>query len=242
MQTKSKYKYIVFDADHTLLNYLADERGAYERLYQKLGVAVSEALLKQSRKHSEEAWTDAGLYDVRSAHIQKNYHALYRTHTEEIFNRLFLDFPFLREKGNAKELGLAFLAELIREGNAIDGAIETVDALSKNYRICVATNGLSQMQRARLAPFSKRIEKLYISEEIGAIKPMPAFFEFILRDLNAQAKECLMVGDSLHSDIQGAKSAGMDCCWFSPKKTENDGEIQPDYQITHLKELLTLLG
>ena len=241
MQKKRDYKYIIFDADHTLLNYLADERCAYQRLYEKLGVEISEALLVQSRKHSEEAWTDAGLYDVSSEYIQKNYHTLYRTHTEEIFNRLFIDFPFLREKGNAKDLGLAFLSELIYAGNAIDGALETVDALSKKHRVCVATNGLSKMQRARLAPFSQKIDKLYISEEVGAIKPLPAFFGFILRDLNARAEECLMVGDSLHSDILGGKRAGMDCCWFAPKKAENDGEIRPDYQINDLKELISIL-
>lgn len=241
MQRKRDYKYIIFDADHTLLNYLADERCAYQRLYEKLGVEISEDLLKQSRKHSEESWTDAGLYEVSSEYIQKHYHTLYRTHTEEIFNRLFLDFPSLREKGNAKALGLAFLSELISSGNAIDGAMQTVDALSKNYRLCVATNGLSQMQRARLAPFLAKIDRLYISEEVGAIKPLPAFFEFILRDLNARAEECLMVGDSLHSDILGGKRAGMDCCWFTPKKIENDGGIQPDYQINDLKELISIL-
>ena len=241
MQQTTTYKYIVFDADHTLLNYLLDERSAYKRLYQNLGVEISEELLKQSRKHSEEAWTDAGLYDVHSAYIQTNYHALYRTHTEEIFNRLFSDFPFLRQKGSAKQLGLAFLSELVQAGNAMDGALETVETLAKKYRICVATNGLSQMQRARLTPFAKSIEKLYISEEIGAIKPLPAFFDFILHDLNASAKECLMVGDSLHSDILGAKLAGMDSCWFSQKNAGAEEDIRPDYQIQDLKELLTIL-
>ena len=241
MQTTKKYNYILFDADHTLLNYLADERKAYERLYEKLGVPVSEELLSASRKHSEEAWTDAGLYEVNSAYIQKEYHTLYRTHTEEIFARVFAQFPQTQGKKSAKETGLLFLEALKTEGQRMDGADETVNALFGKYRLGVATNGLSDMQRKRLAPLQDKLEKLYISEEIGMIKPSRAFFEFILRDWGIRASECLMVGDSLSSDILGAKTVGMDGCWFNPRNLPNDGRVVPDYEITRLSELITLL-
>lgn len=241
MQNK-RYNYILFDVDHTLLDYLAEERNAYKRLYDKLGAQVNEELLTASRKHSEEAWTDAGLYDVTKARIQKEYHSLYRTHTEEIFLRVFAQFPAVRQTRSAKEVGLLFLEELKQEGIRIDGADEVVNTLCKKYRLGVATNGLSDMQRTRLSPLSGKLDKLYISEEIGAIKPSRAFFEYVLRDWGIGADECLMVGDSLSSDVVGAKTVGMDCCWFNPKKTINVGSVRPDYEITHLRELLTLLG
>lgn len=242
MQRLRDYKYILFDADHTLLNYLADERGAYERLYASLGVKQSEELLLASRKHSEESWTDAGLYQVSLPSIQKQYHTLYRTHTEEIFTRVFAQFPNLRAPYSAKQTGLMFLKELEHTAIAIDGAVETLEVLSKNYRLGVATNGLSVMQRARLVDMQKYFDKLFISEELGVIKPTNAFFEKVLKEWGINANECLMVGDSLHSDMLGAKCAGMDCCWFNPHEIDRDNEIVPDYEIRDLRELIALLG
>ncbi len=29
---------------------------------------------------------------------------------------------------------------------------------------------------------------------------------------------CLLVGDSLSSDIRGANNAGIPCCWYNPKR------------------------
>ena len=241
MQRLRDCKYILFDADHTLLNYLADERGAYERLYASLGVETSEELLLASRKHSEESWTDAGLYQVGLPSIQKQYHTLYRTHTEEIFKRVFAQFPTIRVPYSAKQTGLMFLKELEHTAIAIDGAEETLAVLAKKYRLGVATNGLSVMQRARLVDMQKYFDKLFISEELGVIKPTKAFFEKVLKEWGINANECLMVGDSLHSDILGAKNAGMDCCWFNPHKIDRDNGIVPDYEIQDLRELIALL-
>ena len=239
---KKKYGYLLFDADHTLLNYVADERGAYEDLYAKLGVTVSEELLKASRKHSEEAWTDAGLYEVHSPKIQKEYHALYRSHTEEIFARVFAQFPTLGVTLSAKKTGLLFLECLRRKGVLMDGARETLQTLSKKYSIGIATNGLSAIQRARLCGLEKWVDKVFVSEEMGVIKPLEGFFNYILTDLGVSADECLMIGDSLSSDIAGAKTVGMDCCWFNPTGMQNKTPFTPDYQITKLQELIEILG
>ena len=239
---KKKYKYLLFDADHTLLNYLADERGAYEDLYAKLGVPISEELLKASRKHSEEAWTDAGLYEVNSPKIQKEYHALYRTHTEEIFARVFAQFPKLGITLNAKQTGLLFLKYLERDGVLMDGALETLDALSQKYPIGIATNGLSTIQRARLRGLEDRVDKVFVSEEMGVIKPLEGFFTYILTDRGITVDECLMIGDSLSSDIAGAKAVGMDCCWFNPTGMQNKTPFAPTYEIAKLQELIEILG
>ena len=239
---KKNYKYLLFDADHTLLNYIADERAAYEDLYAKLGVTISETLLRASRKHSEEAWTDAGLYEVHSPTIQKSYHTLYRTHTEEIFTRVFAQFPTLGVMLSAKQTGELFLDCLQRDGVLIDGARETLRTLSKRYSIGIATNGLSAIQRARLRGLEDLVDKVFVSEEMGVIKPLEDFFHYILRDRGVRADECLMIGDSLSSDIAGAKAVGMDCCWFNPTGMQNTTPFIPTYEITALTELIEILG
>ena len=99
-----KYTHCIFDADHTLLNYLADEKTAFCALYKRLGMPITDELLALSRTASETAWTEAGLYNVTEPAIQKQYHILYRTHTEDIFARIFEKFPC--KTATAKEAGV----------------------------------------------------------------------------------------------------------------------------------------
>ena len=236
----TRYKRLIFDADHTLLDYLADERDAFIATYTALGMPISEPLLALSRHASESAWTDAGLYEVHDKSVQEKYHIWYRSHVEELFARVFSAFPCPTQGVSAKEVGTLFLKALERGGNYIVGAEKTLGALSNktggDYEIYIATNGLSDIQRGRLQGLAKYLHGVCISEEIGAIKPLPAFFESLLKD--TRAEECLMIGDSLSSDIAGAHAVGMDACWFNPKGLPRYGTHAPNYEIRNLEELI----
>ena len=233
-----KYKYLIFDADHTLLNYIQDELTAFVSLYQELGLPITENLLKKSRNYSEEEWTNAGLYKVNDESTQRNYHLLYRTHVTGVFARIFKEEKF---DGNPTLAGERFLKLLERESTLVMGAKETLKALQNKAEIYIATNGLKDIQTGRLQAIKGLYKKAFISEEMSVIKPLPLFFEKILKELNASASECLMIGDSLSSDIAGAKNVGMDACWFSVGLQENITGIKPDYQITSLQELLKIV-
>ena len=233
-----QYTHIIFDADHTLLDYLADERQAFITLYRDLGMPITDELLSISRVSSESAWTDAGLYNVTQPQVQKAYHTLYRTHTEEIFNRIFSKFPC--STVTAKQAGLLFLEKLKTQGKAFEGALELVKTLSQKsggkYRVAIATNGLADIQHARLSAFFPYVERVYVSQDLDSVKPLPSFFERMLSDLHVEPSTCLMIGDSLVSDIAGAKAVGMDACWFNPKGAKDNDGIA-DFQIRELQEL-----
>ena len=87
----------------------------------------------------------------------------------------------------------------------------------------------------------KYFYRVYISEDIGVIKPLSAFFSRILDDLGARPGQCLMIGDSLESDVAGAKGAGIDSCWLNADGRPC-GNVRPDYIVRGLGELLPLLG
>ncbi len=53
--------------------------------------------------------------------------------------------------------------------------------------------------------------------------------------------EALMVGDSLTSDIRGARNAGLRSCWYNPHDLPPRPDIVPDYTIHALAELPPLL-
>ena len=239
---KKEYTHIIFDADHTLLNYITDEGKAFCLLYHKLGMPITQELLALSRTASETAWTDAGLYNVTDPAVQKVYHKLYRTHTEEIFNRIFAKYPC--QTVTAKEAGLRFLEELTMVGEPLGDAMEVVRKLSDKtggkYAVYIATNGLSDVQRKRLEIFIPCVQGVYVSEDVDSVKPLPAFFERILMDTGAKPENCLMIGDSLISDMAGAKAVGMDTCWLNPKEQEDVLGVA-DTQIVTLAQILELV-
>ncbi len=235
-----KYKNLIFDADHTLINYTADERDALKRIFNKIGLAFTDKMLDRCCDLSEFTWTETGLYDVKNERIQREYHKLYKTHLELLFMRIFTEFPCHFSPSKAGELLLKYLED---GKNSIPHAEETLKKLKteKGYNIYIATNGLVDIQMGRLRRFAPYLDGLFISEELNEIKPNPLFFEKILQKLNCTAKDCLMIGDSLLSDISGADGVGMDSCWFNPKHKINQSGAKPRYEIKNLAQLLEIL-
>ena len=74
------------------------------------------------------------------------------------------------------------------------------------------------------------ITELIISEEVGAAKPHPAFFDAAFaRTGNPPKSDVLIIGDSLTSDMQGGVDYGIDTCWYNPA-----GEVKPEgFTITY---------
>ena len=105
----------------------------------------------------------------------------------------------------------------------------------------LATNGISQVQRPRVRELLPYTEAVFISEEMGCIKPGEAFFQKMLANLGCGPKDCLMVGDSLSNDIKGAKSVGMPTCWYNPKGLPRPEGMELTYEIRQLKELPDIL-
>ena len=232
------YKYLLFDADHTLIDYTADERVTFRTLLSGWGLPTDDETLRWCNQISERSWTAAGLYDVHNPVVQKEYHRLYRSHAVHIFEKIFQKFGVQADTRVASQRFLLLLEE---RAHLLEGAEDVLQTLSKQYTLCLATNGLKSIQVGRTREIIGYFKKLYVSEELGVIKPLPAFFEGILSDLGAKKEECLMIGDSLSSDIAGANAVGMDCVWLNRKGKENDTPFSPTYEITSLREIFSIL-
>ena len=95
------------------------------------------------------------------------------------------------------------------------------------------------MTSANLYPW---FEQVFVSQEIGHNKPSPAFFQACFdRIPGFDPKMCMMVGDSLTSDILGGRNAGIKTCWINPQGKPH-GDIVPDYEIQALSQLEGLLN
>jgi len=84
------------------------------------------------------------------------------------------------------------------------------------HLVIVTNNVLREQQlkveRGGLSPF---VDVLVTSEEFGATKPDPRIILHALDRVNAKAEHAVMFGDSLTTDIEGARRAGVRAVWFN---------------------------
>ena len=110
--------------------------------------------------------------------------------------------------------------------------------------LAIVTNGVARAQRRRFeaSPLNGLIPWLFISEELGASKPDPAFFAPVLRTLgNPDPRRVLMVGDNLLADIQGGIQAGLDTAWYNPGRLPGDPAIVPTWEVDGYAALQALI-
>ena len=86
------------------------------------------------------------------------------------------------------------------------------------------------------------LDRVFISEYLGANKPQLGFFDACFASLpGVKRSESLMLGDSLTSDMLGGKIAGMHTCWYNPNRLPLPTDGTVEYQIHRLPDLLPLL-
>lgn len=232
------YKYVIFDADHTLIDFYADERAAFRRTFSHFGVNYTEEDVERAREVSDKAWAEAGLNDVHLESVQAAFHTTYFAHIPLLFERVK---TFLPLTATDRELADYFVNELNVPSKPLGEALSVVQRLSRKYKVCVATNGIAAMQRARLKDFLPYTHAVFISEELGVIKPGRNFFSGMLSALAAAPDECLFVGDSLSSDIRGCLAAKIPCVWFNPQNFPAPDDCKGVQSIAALEELENLL-
>jgi len=223
------YRWLLFDADNTLFDFTAAEE-----------VSISETLRRFGLPDTLQA---KDLYKAVNSQIWREFEQ--GTITQEALRperfARFLDALGL--PGDANALNLFYTDALSRCPFLLPGAEALCRDLSHTYGLALITNGIDFVQRGRLgrSPLGPYFaQRVYISGEMGHQKPEGAFFQQVLDDLRAAPQECLVIGDSLSSDIRGARNAGLDSVWYAP----NGGDPGPDgptFQVSSFSELAELL-
>jgi YjjG family noncanonical pyrimidine nucleotidase len=224
------YKWLLFDADGTLFDYERAEASALEKTFRQAGVPFQPGYLAAYQRINQQVWRalengQMSLDELRRRRFEMLLDAIDVSHPPHSFSAVYLEH-------------LATSAELV------DGAREVLQQLHQRYRCVILTNGLTAVQRGRLARSAIRdyIGDLIISEEVGAAKPDRAIFDVAFARMGHPSKsEVLMIGDSLTSDIQGGCNYGVDTCWYNPTHQPRPQGIEITYEIAHLTELLSVL-
>ena len=226
------YKFLLFDLDHTLLDFDAAEDVALTQLLKEEGVADIQAYKDYYVPMNKSLWKDLELKKITKKELVNTR-----------FSKLFSHFGIEKDGIYLAERYQFYLAQ---QGQVFSGAMELLDSLiDRGYELYAATNGITTIQTGRLeqsgiAPFFKEI---FISEQLHTQKPDAAFYEKIgARIPNFNKNHALMIGDSLSADIQGGNNAGIDTIWYNPHHLENKTQAHPTYEVHSYKDLLNCLG
>jgi len=143
-----------------------------------------------------------------------------------------------------EKLAELFHAERRKRPLVYEDTFEVLERLKQNYRLLLLTNGDPSLQKEKIASvsaLSSYFEHIVISGEFGKGKPDPSIFEHALNLMGVQSNEVVMVGDKLSTDILGASRTNIRSVWINRKQLELSGEVTPDYEISQLRDLLTVL-
>ena len=225
------YKFLLFDLDHTLLDFDAAEDVALTQLLKEEGVADIQAYKDYYVPMNKSLWKDLELKKIRKQELVNTR-----------FSKLFSHFGIEKDGVYLAERYQFFLAQ---QGQVFSGAMELLDSLiDRGYELYAATNGITTIQTGRMAQsgLAPYFNQVFISEQLQTQKPDALFYEKKGQQIAGFSKEkALMIGDSLTADIQGGNNAGIDTIWYNPHHLENHTQAQPTYEVDSYQALLELL-
>lgn len=222
-----RYTTIFLDLDHTLFDSDSSEATAFAQTMVAAGAAEPERYSTAYQKINLELWAAVERGEINPQQVRTRR-----------FERLVAE-----EKIAADPLQMAddFVAGLGANGNLYDGAREVIERLSGQASLALVTNGLSEVQRARIDRLGivEYFDAIVISAEVGAAKPSAEIFDIVFEALDFPTKKsALIVGDSLTSDMQGGANYGIATCWYNPNGQSIRQADLVDHEIGDLKELL----
>lgn len=219
-------RYLLFDADQTILDFNRTERVSLDRLFSLYGIEENLITMEKYRTANKFCWDSV---ENKSMTLEKLESERWRLFFESIG----------REDLNAKEAAIYFGNELGSNGFLLPGAKEMLNSLS-SYRKSLITNGIAHIQRSRLkdTQIENYFERVFISQEIGEVKPQKGFFDYVFSVLNISKKETVVIGDSETSDIKGAKNYGLDSIYLS---FEGKKSNEATWSVSSYRELIELI-
>ncbi len=229
-----RYSNILFDLDKTLWDFDNNSEESICELYYELGLKQKgigdfERFFRDYEKINGELWEQYRHNAISKPVLM--YMRFYKTLLMFGLDDLML----------SKEFSEKYLKILPTKNQVFPDTYETLEYLKGKYNLHIVTNGFEEVQFLKIqhAGLGKYFTHVITSEKAGCKKPDRKFFEFTLKEINAGADECLMIGDDVEVDLQGARNAGIDQVFCNFKNITHSENFT--YEIFRLKELKGIL-
>ena len=222
---------VLFDLDYTLFDSEVSEREALVRSLEENGISPAQSTIAEYRAINMSLWKMLEREEIGLDFLRVNR-----------FEQLLKKLDCTKDP---RKLADAYTLNLGHCGSFYPGVRDLLQMLSGNALLGIVTNGVSDTQRLRLEihGYAQYFDAIVVSGEFGVPKPNPLIFNEALKILGvAASKRVLMVGDSLTSDMEGAKNSGLSSCWINEASDLDKVAIDVDYHIQSLDQLLEILA
>lgn len=220
---------ISFDGDQTLWDFRKAMRGSLGHVLAALRQAVpgqGTAALTIDRMTEVRERTAASLSGLRLEDIRL-----------EAFRRT-LSLVGVEDDELACELNTIYVRHRFGDIELYPDVLPVLDELSPRFGLGLLSNGNTYPERCGL---EGRFQFIVFAQDVGIEKPDPRIFDIALERAGCARDELLHVGDSLETDVGGARNAGVKAVWLNRDGRENSGGVVPDTEIISLAELATVV-
>ena len=221
-------KAVLIDIDDTIFDFEKCSKNSFLKNLEKFNLKFKEEDFSYFNKVNDILWTKQklGEINIKEVFIKRDYLMV------KYFN---LDI----EKGLFNDLFVKFLYDEIE---MVDGIEDLLLYLSDKYKIFTASNGIFKMQENSLkkSNLDKYFDNVFVSDKIGFEKPDKKFFQKIMDLTKFSNDDFIMIGDSIKSDIIGAKNSKIKSIYFN-KEEKKISDKNFTYQVKNLSEIKKIL-
>lgn len=209
-------KRIIFDIDNTLIKW-------EDSYYGNLGVVFDALNMQYKQIDIDNVIYAINEYEKRETYFQKE--AMHKIIEEKLQRQI---------PNNFVDTMLTYFSNCVPE-KLPEEIIETLEYLSTRYELVTLTNWFEETQKIRLekTKINKYFKKIYACEKIK-IKPNKE--SYLTAIGNHRPEECLMIGDNIIADIQGAQKCNLQVLYYNPKVLPS--QYKSIQRINELKEIL----
>jgi putative hydrolase of the HAD superfamily len=221
---------IFFDLDHTLWDFDKNSEIAFNRIFKnKFPDICCNDFIEKYIPINQACW--------------KLYQNDEISHPELRYNRLKLSFDAINiavSDEDINQIANDYIDSLTENNHLFDGAIEILEYLKPKYKLHIITNGFANIQDKKInnALLSGYFSTITNSESAGVKKPNSIIFDYAVNLAQASKENCIMIGDCLDADVNGALNAGLDAIFFNDKKMKAPENIKQINNLLELKKYL----
>ena len=227
---RKRFDIVLLDADETVYDFKLAEKTAVSLALAEFGVDPTDEVTEKYSAINLRCWKALEQGELSRESLKPTrFHMLF-----EAIGAPPCDYY---------ALNMTYEHNLAKQSFLLDGALEFVQKLHEHCRIYLATNGLTIPQTGRFSRSAIKpyVDGIYISEQIGHSKPDAAYFDYIFRDLDITDKSrVIILGDSLTSDMQGGRNAGITTCHFLNGEEPSSSDLC-DYEIQDYDKFFDIL-
>lgn len=219
-------KYIIFDVYGTLISTGTGSVDAARKILKNKNTNITP-------ENFYKKWKILHREHIDNLTTFCNEESIFQADLKELYKLYNIDGDYKKD--------VSFMLDTLGKRKAFEEVKDVLNILSESFVLCIGSTTDDIPLAADLKNNDINIENIFTSESLQIYKPQAEFYKKILDTINADADEVLFVGDSLTDDVLGPQKLGIKTCWINRKNIALNDGIKPDYIISNLNELLSIV-